>query len=120
MIGSGYWSTGIMVRYYANGAQWGLSLDFLDDGFCEVESTQGTLRLRYLVTDLTAGIDQLKTDAERMGLRWATQVPSCPTIYMEGDGEWPDRDYPENWRRVINDQARRLGWEICYREPAQL
>jgi hypothetical protein len=120
MIGEGYWSTGIMVRYYADGEQWSISLEFKDNGFCDKASTEGRLSLRYAVTDLSAGIDTLKADAERLGITWIAQVPSCPTVYMDGDGEDEDRDYPENWRKVINDQARRLGWATCYRELAAL
>ena len=113
MIGEGYWSTGIMVRYYADGEQWSISLSFLDDGFCDTASTEGELRLRYLTQDLGVGIDTLKADAERLGLRWAN-VPGCPTIYMDGDGEDGGRDYPEGWRETIRDQARRLGWVPTY------
>lgn len=115
MIGSRYWSTGIMVRWYADGDQWFLSLDFKDDGFCDQASSEGTLKLRYLVDDLQVGIDTLKAEAERFGIAWATSVPSCPTVYMDGDGESPDRDYPEDWRAVVNAQAGRIGWFPCYR-----
>jgi hypothetical protein len=114
MIGPRYWSTGIMVRSW-DWDQWSVSLEFKDDGFCNHASTEGELKLRYVVFDLTAGIDQLKADAERMGIVWA-DILSCPTIYMYGDGEDPDSFYPLNWREIVNEQAARLGWQPGYRE----
>lgn len=116
MIGEGYWSTGITVRWYADGDQWRVSLRFLDDGFCEDGSTEGTLVVRYLMHDLGDALDLLKADAERLGIRWA-QVPQCPTIYMEADGEADDIDYPIGWQKIVNDQIRRLGWKLGYDEP---
>jgi hypothetical protein len=118
MVGPRYWSTGISIRWHADNDEWSVSLEFKDDGFCEEASTEGKLTLRYRVSDLSTAIDTLKADAERLGIVWNTAVPACPTIYVEDDGEWEDRDYPPGWRGVVNAQAARLGWFPCYREPA--
>lgn len=125
MIGDGYWSTGITVRYSAREG-WGASLKFLDAGFVNDSaddmrvSTEGTLHTRYYIEDgkhtdaLTVVIDVVKTDAERLGIRWEN-----PHVYMDGDGEWNDRDYPDGWRRLVDSQAERLGWEPLYSESPE-
>lgn len=110
MIGRGYWSTGIMVRYYQDDG-WAVTLDFLDDGFCQDGSTEGTLRVRYIESELSTAIDTIKADAERLGIRWER-----PTIYMHGDGEDAEADYPRAWRAWVNREALRLGWRPIYRE----
>lgn len=119
MIGEGYWSTGITVRF--SGGKWSASADYLDNGFCddsaehERVSTQGKLHTRYYLRDgetkdaLTVAIDIVKADAERLGITWTN-----PHVYMDGDGEWDDREYPSGWRRLVDDQAKRLGWEPLY------
>lgn len=119
MIGSQYWSTGIAVKYIApignSPAAWAVSLEFLDDGFCGNASTEGSLRVRYVREDLSAMIDTLKADAERLGICFK-RGGGTATVYMIGDGESALEDYPPNWKRIVNDQARRLGWQPCYKE----
>ena len=124
MIGDGYWSTGITVKYgYAsmgcNG--WAAEATYLDGGFCNddpangVISTEGTLHTRYVVREqdgtdvLTAIIDAVKADAERLGVSWLT-----PHVYYKGDGEDENYPPPEGWREMIDAQAARLGWESLY------
>lgn len=120
MIGESYWSTGIMLRWYADGNQWSISLNFLDDGFCDQSASEGTLKLRYLVDDLEAGINTLKADAERLGIRMVGPGTMAPTVYIEGDGEIDDMDYPPDWRELVNAQATRLGWQPCYTVDADM
>ena len=112
MIGPGYWSTGIMIALIDD--QWHVTMEFLDDGFCDQKSTQGTLVCRYLCDDLTESIDILKADAERLGIIWKD-----PTLYYQGDGE--DEEWyppPEGWKELIVAQARRLGWRSVYAREA--
>jgi len=120
MIGNGYWSTGITVRF--SDGKWAASAGYLDNGFCddsaeqERVSTQGKLHTRYYLRDgqtkdaLTVAVDTVKTDAERLGISWRD-----PHVYMDGDGEWEDREYPPDWRLLVDEQARRLGWDPLYR-----
>ena len=110
MIGPAYWSTGIKIHQGVRGA-WSVSLDFYDDGFAEDGSTEGTLRVRY-EGDLDASVDLLKADAERLGIIWRT-----PTVYsydLSGDVD------PPSLCATADAQARRLGWEECYRAEGPL
>jgi hypothetical protein len=113
MIGERYWSTGIIVAKV--GDQWSVKLNFHDGGFCDPPSTEGQLRCRYLVDDLSAGIDTLKADADRLGIEW-----SPGTVYYEGDGEWPDRVPPEGWEDIVDAQAARLGWAQTYKARSEI
>ena len=126
--GTGYWSTGIIVRH--NNGKWAATVEYLDDGFADDRpddmhiSTEGKLHTRYLIGDgnhidgLTAAIDAVKADAERLGIRWST-TPS-PRIYMEDDGDDPNWPAPAGWRTLLNEQARRIGWEPLYATTADV
>jgi hypothetical protein len=117
VIGNHYWSTGIKIK--VRDGQYSVSLQFLDNGFCEAASTEGKLFVRYLVDDLDVALDTLKADAERLGIVWLDpgQDEGIATVYCEHDGELDDGDHPE-LRRVANEQAVRLGWRPIYsREP---
>ncbi|HEY9412389.1 MAG TPA: hypothetical protein VIP77_22615 [Jiangellaceae bacterium] len=129
MIGNGYWSNGITVRY--SDGRWSASVAYYDDGFVNdtaddgTVSTEGTLHTRYFLRDgktadaLTVAIDTVKADAERLGISWNTPGIG-PFVYMDGDGENGGRDVPDNWRELVDEQARRLGWERLYSQtPAE-
>lgn len=129
MIGNGYWSVGIKVRWRESrtgGDQWGAVAEYLDNGFCDDDadarriSTQGEMATcyvatRYLVEDgetvdgLTVAVDTIKAEVERMGIAW-----NNPTIYFEGDGENPEWPPPPGWRELLRAQAERLGWRSIY------
>lgn len=109
---TGYWSTGISIQKIDD--KWSVSLDYKDDGWAGDEgvSTEGHLRCRYGQLDLSAAIDTLKADAERLGITFDTGIG--PRIYYPGDGEWKDVEYPEGWRLIADAQAVRLGWQPMY------
>jgi hypothetical protein len=121
MIGKGYWSTGITLRY-APHAGWAATVEYRDGGFCNDSaddkrvSTEGSLHTRYFVEDgervkaIDVVVDVAKADAERLGVVWRDD----PTVYMVGDGEWSDETYPAGWWRLANAQAERLGWTPIY------
>lgn len=131
MIGNGYWTTGINVRYGYSGMDlygWAARVEFLDDGFCSDDtdsgtiSTGGTLRTRYYVTDgtgpdadgLAAAINAVKADADRLGITFRQDGLMTPHVYYQGDGEDEDYPPPEGWRELVDAQAVRLGWEGLY------
>ena len=104
MIGKGYWATGITVKYGYSGMDrygWAASVDFYDNGFCDDDtdggaiSTQGTLRTRYFVREgdgpdadaLSAAVDAVKADAERLGINFRAGLTPSPCVYYQGDGE---------------------------------
>ena len=101
-----YWSCGIKIKKI--GPDWAISLDFYDNTFCQDDSTEGTLCVRYQVKDLASAIDILKTQAEDFGIGWRS-----PTIYCEQDGELADGDHPV-LRELADEQSRRLGWKPAY------
>lgn len=118
MIGDYYWSTGIKVRYVepyeGKPARWSASADFYDAGFCQDPSTEGHFHTRYAQESLSAAIDVLKADMERMGIVWADWVPTTPSLYVEGDGKRDDVPLPTNWRELVNAEAERIGWHASY------
>lgn len=120
MIGPNYWSTGILVTYIEGGTGgpvaapeprlWAAKAEFFDNGFCEIRSTEGEIHTRYSCPTIEEAIDLVKADVERLGIEWRPG-----TIYMRGDGEDEEFPPPADWRRIVNQQAERLGWEPSYR-----
>lgn len=113
MIGSEYWATGIKVCYLAYKNQWSATVEFFDDGFCQDESTQGTIYSRYFA-DIEIVLDVVKRDAEKLGIVWKHK-----NIYVEHDGEG-DVELPSDWREIIQRQAERIGFKSSYTRPTRL
>ncbi len=109
MIGKNYWSTGITIVYH-EGVGWGAEAKFYDDGFCDEQSSEGTLKSRYLLKDCAAVVDIVKADIEKLGIEWKNQH-----VYFM-DEETPG--LIAGWREIANEQAVRLGWEPVYRSTA--
>jgi hypothetical protein len=114
VIGEAYWTTGIVLKYHER--DWSLHLDFLDNGWCQDASTQGTLALRYRISTekLPAALDTLIADAKRLGITFRTEPDLTPTLYVPGDGENTDETYHPDWRRIVARQCHRLGWRDVY------
>jgi hypothetical protein len=131
MIGNGYWSCGIAVEWkYAGSGEWGWGawVEYLDDGFVNdntdagVVSTEGTLHTRYPVRHgetadaLTVAIDVIRADAERLGITWKN-----PKVWYRGEEPAPGTEgMPWGWRRMLNTQSDRLGWEHYYAKARSL
>jgi len=109
MVDKSYWTTGITTTYDSNNT-WFVRLDFFDEGFCDEKSSEGTLRMRYSSNRLTLLIDRLIEDAKKLGIEFRD-----PAIYIEGDGEWEDEIYPNNWKTVLKKQCKRIGWRFPYK-----
>lgn len=133
MIGNGYWSTGISVAWLPGDGgrpgSWAARAPFYDDGWIGDDSpddglvvTEGEVRSRYGVRDglraggLTAVIDAVKADTERLGIHWRGPGGRGPAIYYEHDGQGPDGPPPAGWRQLLTAQSDRLGWEAPYRD----
>jgi hypothetical protein len=126
MIGNGYWATGITVDYSYSGQGkygWRAVVEFCDDGFADDShagrvSTEGKLTTRYAIVDsdggdgLTAAVDAVKADAERLGIAFIQSAGAGPRIYCAAEGD--DSDYPDGWRELVDAQSARLGWEGLY------
>lgn len=128
---TGYWSTGIVVRW--NGPDrpgWGGHVDFLDDGFVGVAaddadagrvSTEGRLRTRYFVRDgdtvtgLRVVIDTLLADAARLGITFGGTAGQ-PCLYYDGDSENEQFPPPDGWRELLTAEAERIGWGCPYEQ----
>lgn len=132
MIGDRYWATGIVVRYSdRHGGQWAASVNYLDNGFCDddadrgVISTEGTLHTRYFVGNgeridaLTAVIDAVKADAERLGIEFRSATDG-PNVFYQGDGEHDDWPPPDGWREMVDAQAIRIGWSAFYMQAMRV
>lgn len=127
------WSPRAMTTNGEAHSGWRASLDFYDDGHAgdddaaaERISTQGHLVTRYFVTDvvtprtsrrheatisgLSAAIEALLTDAERLGIDFMTWTDDRPFLYYRGDGEDPNYEPPQGWRETLNREAGRMGW----------
>ncbi|MBU2249781.1 MAG: hypothetical protein KKD77_23745 [Gammaproteobacteria bacterium] len=108
MIGNTYWSTGISVRSDGHG-KWAAFLRFQDDGFAEDGATEGWLTTRYF-EPLAQAIDTIKADAEKLGIQFRGTIGEIPFLWGEQDGESKEWPMPVNWRELLQEQARRLGW----------
>ena len=116
MIGNQYWTTGIKIRRHADG-RWSLGLDYYDDGFANKESTEGTLRVRYVVEDIERAVRLLKADADRLGISFRAPNPDMtPTIYWD-DEENPD--VPGEHLQLVQNLCALLGWRCCYTDREQ-
>jgi hypothetical protein len=122
MIGDRYWSLGIRINPHSQKDgewRWTVRLEFYDDGFAQDGSTEGTLTVRYVTTDLDAAIDLLKADAEKLGIRWVSAergVPLHPNVALSGNEEDPKLE----WVKSIADaQSERLGWTSIYKSLAE-
>jgi len=52
---------------------------------------------------------------KRLGITFEAPPQSQPSLYMHGDGEYADAEYPDGWRELINAEADRIGWTSPYR-----
>ena len=121
MIGDGYWSSGITLTYHPAAPGWHAAAKYYDDGFglndtdIGLISTVGVLESRYSIPDghqrdgLTAAIDAVKADAEQLGIHWRD-----PALFVSGEGQDPKQPLPTGWRDLLDEHARRLGWENPY------
>lgn len=126
---TGYWATGIELRWDEHRTGWTGRVEYFDDGFPDdhadtrTVSTQGVLYTRYAVTDgnhvsgLTAAIDVLITDATTLGLSLRSPGGDPPRLYYKGDGEHEDSVPPAGWRGLLREQAERIGWSTYGYEP---
>jgi hypothetical protein len=116
MIGDHYWSTGIIVKYGGRAEyqdEWAASLTFHDDGFAQKGTTEGTLTTRYF-EPLAQAIDTIKADAEKLGIVFRPTVTRAPHIFAYEDGLSDDWPMPDGWRKLLHEQAERIGWDCIY------
>lgn len=106
MIGEHYWSLGIVLRYHSSEVGWSAECDFFDDGFCQVESTEGFLCSRYY-GPIEIVIDNVKSGAEKLGIEW--RHPALFPYKSDEDKRWP---MPPDWREILREQADRIGWSF--------
>jgi len=71
---------------------------------------EGTIGPRHYGI-LAQSIDLAKTAAESIGV-----VFYQPSIFVEGDGEDASVALPPDWRQLIAQQCKRLGWESVYED----
>lgn len=115
MIGNKYWSTGISVKPRQNmkgSYDWTATAEFFDDGWCDNESSQGLLEARYC-GELSSVIDVVKRDVEALGIEWRN-INDTPMLYCYQDGEDKDWRFPDDWRELLREEAKRIGFNCLY------
>lgn len=127
MIGSRYWSSGIIVTYRVNPegtGGWHVTVNFYDDGWANddrpqegIVATGGKLYTAYVVKDadsltcLTAAVDTVVRDARGIGVLFEPTAGVGPFIYYGMATEFPP---PDGWQVMLDNQAERLGWPPLY------
>lgn len=110
-----FWSTGITVRPYCGGFV-GL-VEISDDYFADSKAAHIRLTT-YVLNTMQAAIDSVKASAEDLNITWENPLGK-PYLYMYGDGEDSETQYPLEWRTVLQHEATRIGWATYpEREPA--
>jgi hypothetical protein len=117
MMSDRLWTTGIEVQYGYRGNDtngWWATIKFRSSStFGEV--MEGEIRTRHARMNIADAIDAVIEYANAMGVEFIKVGEACiPSITYIGDGEWRDYPPPDNWRKIVDDQARRLGWEPLY------
>lgn len=114
MIGDHYWSTGIEIKAHDGGLNWSASANFLDAGWCELESTEGVFRLRYLVdrSALPHHCQILKADMERLGIQFRVGEDVPAAVYVHGSEDPTNPDLPADWRDVAAAVADACGLDF--------
>ena len=103
MVGDKYSTSGIVVRFLEVGL-WSAEINFVDEGFANEASTEGTLRTSRFI-DLAQAIDIIIADAERLGIRWRWKA-IC--TYKDSRGYWFS---PYDGGELVKAQAERVGFE---------
>jgi hypothetical protein len=109
MIGNAFYSMGISLDPDGHGKWWAF-LHFQDAGFCQDNTTEGTLTTRY-AQDITSAIDVIIADAQRLGIEWRC-THSKPFLYVKDDGDSSEAKalLPNDWRDLLQEQATRVGF----------
>ena len=81
MKGNNYWTTGITVKA-SHDDKWTASLDFLDDGFAEQGSTEGSLNTRYFEDSLSNAVDLMLQEIKKFNIK-----QKDPFLYYSEDGD---------------------------------
>jgi hypothetical protein len=105
-----YWSAGITLEY-SEALGWAASMSLMDRGESDT-LMDAELRTRYWHDSpgaLTAIVDRLIQEAQALDVLWLG-----PTLSVLGDGHDPEVALPLNWRELVDEQSRRLGWRSVY------
>lgn len=105
------WSTGISLRHSARQG-WSASIDFCSMQRANPNCIEGTIGTRYSAPELSDVIDRAMAAAKQAGIQFLDEGGVAPTLYMHGDGE--GEEVPSNWREILAEQCRRLGWKNAY------
>lgn len=111
-----YYSTGITISpvdvdIKTGDTIWKVSASFVDKLFCNHNSTEGEMSVRYQVTDLVQAVKTLKDDMESLGIVFGIGNVK-PTIYIPNDSENPHFDACFD---DIDMVCKALGWENIYK-----
>ncbi|HJV96920.1 MAG TPA: hypothetical protein VJ608_12820 [Albitalea sp.] len=102
-------STGVNLTYYV-GRGWVATVDFSSREFAKAPCIDGSIGTQYFAPDLAAVIDRALEAARSIG------VVFDPTSALSMDKDGDGVPAPLNWRELVIEQSKRLGWE-CYYQP---
>jgi len=106
------WSTGIVLK--CNEKSWWTTVEFRGDDALSTDDLlpdgyEGKVSTRYALP-LSEAIDRILELCARIGVTFP-DTPYSRYLYYEGDGESKDWPPPNNWRRLLREQAERIGWQ---------
>lgn len=107
------WSTGITIHYGYAGSDrhgWGAKCTFDQGTPCKLGYINGTIKTRYYEKTLAQAIQCVRDMANRLGVIFVSSIFDAPMIDYEGDGESTNYPPPENWRAMLQEEAKRIGW----------
>jgi hypothetical protein len=113
MYGDTLFSLGIIVWYaYAgdNKYGWLAQVEFRDYGHCEPNSIRGKIITTSYGIPLSRAIDTIKTDAEKLGIKFAQFEEISPYLFYLNDGDSKDYPPPADWRTLLKKEAKRIGF----------
>jgi hypothetical protein len=108
-------SGGIKLTFDARGG-WVATVEFSTWEHATASCIEGSIGTRYFDADLNAIIDRAMAAAQSIGVAFRDASGLEPHIYVDGDGEDPNVTLPPNWRQLVDEQCKRLGWKTCYQE----
>jgi len=92
---------------------WRAKVTFDDFGHCDRGSIHGHIATKY-ADELSYSVDTIKQDAEKLGIIFYSIPDFAPTVFYPGDGEWPEYLPPNNWREILRQEAKRIGFYCIY------
>lgn len=115
MIGNKFFAPGITLKYGYGGSDfygWWARADFQDNGHAQDNTTSGCVHNNY-AQDIKSALDVVIHDAEKLGIEFVSHLgtDNVPWLFYINDGDSTEYPPPKNWKEILTEQAKRLGWQ---------